>query len=65
MDEFDSVVTRIIRALLERGALGVVVIVAEPDGQIYSQWAIPKGMDTEGIGRVFDNISSNRDPTFH
>lgn len=56
MDELSEIVNEITKSLLEDGAASVIVIVTDPDGSIYSQWAIPHGMSLESISTVFRKI---------
>lgn len=66
MDELTEIVNEITKALLEDGAASVIVIVTDPEGSIYSQWAIPHGMSLENIQTVFRKIEgTGSDYTIH
>lgn len=68
MDDIETlgpVIAEMIRTLLGEGATSVVVILTDADGAVYSQWAIPRGMDTEPIGQVFEKINDVGDVVLH
>lgn len=68
MDDIEalgSVVSQMIRTLLGEGAASVVVILTDADGAVYSQWAIPRGMNTESIGQVLEQIENTEDVVLH